>query len=290
MAAKGFYAPNETMDVSLTDAESSPGAKADTTVVQKLGRRAVKIVGMTLASFGLVIAATMVTDHALTRPKGARIDQQGLVNFNDRSVRNGMIQRSQQTSEVADRALDDSVEGKGGSTSTDPTNVATTTNIPTAADTKPAVAKGPIKWAAHPEYCFNVEGGRHESGTNLQLWICNGTRRENREFTMPTYGEGPIHWTLHPQDCIDISGGKTHNGNNVQMWLNDCSHENMQFVMPGGRGPLRWAAHPEKCMDIDGGKTGDATKIKLWDCVDNGEHPNQQFILPGSFSFFRDPA
>lgn len=310
MASKGFSAPKEAMDMSLMDAESSSGEEADTTIVQKSGCRVVKIVGMTLASFGLVMAAAMVTSHAFTRPNNARIDQQGLVDFKDHTVHNGMTQRLQQPSEVPDRALDDSVAGKGGPsapatitptsavttvapTSAAPTfppiatlvptpnSAATTKPTPTAAATKPTVVKGPIRWAAHPEYCFDVEAGKHESGTNLQLWTCNGTHKENREFIVPTQGEGPIRWTLHPQDCIDIAGGRTHNGNNIQMWVDDCSHKNMQFIMPsGGRGPLRWAAHPEKCVDIDGGKTGDATNVKLWDCEDSGEHPNQQFILP----------
>jgi len=142
-------------------------------------------------------------------------------------------------------------------------------------------AKGLVKWATHPEFCFDIAGGRQKSGTNLQIWHCNGTHEEWRQFTMPTSGEGPIHWAAHPEDCVDVSEGKQDNGVNVQMWLNDCSHDNMQFIMPeGGRGPLRWALHPDKCVDIDGGKTGDATNIKLWDCEEGGEHPNQVFILP----------
>jgi len=233
-----------------------------------------KIAGITLAGVGLLVLAVAVTDHAFARPKGAHMAHEHLVVLNDRTVRNGLLQRSQPKLEAADRALDDSVGGKN----TAPPTENTTTAAPTSAAT---TATGMIMWATHPEYCFDISGGRQESGTNVQIWHCNVSNEDHRQFTMPIHGEGPVHWTAHPEDCIDVAGGKTHNGNNVQMWLNDCSHDNMQFVMPaGGRGPLRWAAHPDKCIDIHDGKTGDATNIKLWNCEDNGEHPNQQFLLP----------
>jgi len=273
------------MDFVSKDAGSSSGSETDA-IMKKSGCRMVKIAGMTLAGVGLLSVAALVLNHAFTRPKGAHIDQEQLVDFNDRKVHNGLLQRSQNF-EAANRALEDSTAGKAPAT--DGTNAPTTAPSTTPA-TAPAIApapatpttqKGSIRWATHPEYCFDIAGGRHESGTNLQVWHCNESHAESRQFIMPIDGEGPIHWAAHPEDCIDVSGGKMHNGNNVQMWVNDCTHEDMQFVIPGsGLGPIRWAAHPDKCIDIDGGKTGDATNIKLWDCEDGGEHPNQRFLLP----------
>jgi len=268
--------------MSLTDAESASESAVATTKLQKSGCRAVKIAGMTFVGVGVTIAAAMVGSHAFTKPRGASIDQQHS-DLNDWRVHDGMILRLQQKFEAPDRALDDSVDGKGTNSATPPTSAPTpaATSAPATAAKTLDVVTGAIHWATHPEYCFDIAGGRQESGTNLQVWHCNASHKDNREFTMPMSGEGPIHWSLHPEDCVDIAGGKANNGNNVQMWLNDCSHDNMQFIMPsGGVGPLRWAVHPEKCVDIDGGKTGDATNIKLWDCEDNGEHPNQQFMLP----------
>jgi len=278
------------MDLCPIDAGSTSGSEADTgspsgseadTIMQKSGCRVVKIASMTLAGVGLLVAAAVVAKHAFTRPGGAHIDHERLVDVNDRSVPNGMLQRSQQKSETAYRALEDSIFSKGHHAAT--TTPATTPSITTTTFMPPTTAKGAIRWATNPEYCFDIAGGRHQSGTNLQVWHCNVSHKENREFIVHVHGEGPIHWAAHPEDCIDVAGGKMHNGNNMQMWLNDCLHEDMQFIMPeGGRGLLRWAAHPDKCMDVDGGKTGDATNMKLWDCEDNGEHPNQQFLLPYS--------
>lgn len=265
------------------EAASVSGSEADTTV-KKPGSRVAKMAAMTLASVGLLIAAVVAANHAVTKPNSARIDQQRVVVFNNQHVHNGMLQRSQQMPQAAERALDGSVAAKNafeGAVATE--TVEEDSNATAATFSATSEAKGLVKWATHPEFCFDIAGGRQESGTNLQIWHCNGTHEEWRQFTMPTSGEGPIHWAAHPEDCIDISGGKQHNGNNVQMWLNDCSHDNMRFIMPeGGRGPLRWALHPDKCIDIDGGKTGDATNIKLWDCEEGGEHPNQVFILPSA--------
>jgi len=288
------YVPAEVMDAASTDVASSSGSDAEAHAMRKSGCRVVKIAGMTLASVGLLIATAVVANHAFTRPHNAGINQERTVAFNDRSVQKGLLQRSQQQQFAAERALDDSVDSKGGadatteSTTTPPTATTEATattkddsSTPTPTTTTSTLAKGPIKWATNPEYCLDVSEGKHESGTNLQVWHCNATHLENQAFAMATSGEGPIHWASDMDDCIDVSGGKTANGNNVQMWVSDCNHEDMQFIIPeGGRGPLRWAAHPEKCMDIDGGQTGDATNIQLWNCDDNGEHPNQQFLLP----------
>jgi len=243
------------------------------------------------------MATAVVANRTFMRPQSAGISRERLVAiFNDRSVQNGLLQHSQ-LKLPAERALDDSVDSKGGvkgdgampttsvvAATTEGTTsaaaAAATTGVTTSVATGTLV-KGPVKWATYPEYCLDVSGGKHESGTNLQVWHCNATHRENREFAMATSGEGPLHWASDMDDCIDVAGSKAANGNNVQMWVSDCNHENMQFVIPeGGRGPLRWATHPEKCMDIDGGLTGDATNIQLWDCDENGEHPNQQFLLP----------
>jgi len=296
------YVPAEAMGASPMHAGSSSGSDAEADVIRKSSCRVVKIAGMTLAGFGLLIGTAVVaTNHTFARPQSTGINRERLVAFNDRNVQNGLLQRSQQQL-AAERALDNSVDSKGGvegggampttsaaaaATTEGTTSVAAPTtggtSVATAAPTATTgtLAKGSIKWATHPEYCLDVSGGKHKSGTNLQVWHCNASHKENREFAMATSGEGPLHWASDMDDCIDIAGGNAANGNNVQMWVSDCKHEDMQFVIPeGGRGPLRWAAHPEKCMDINGGQTGDATNIQLWDCDENGEHPNQQFLLP----------
>jgi len=328
MAWEQQYVPAEVMDVSSAHAGSSSGSDAEADIRRKSSWHVAKIAGMTLGSLGLLTAAAVVANHAFTRPHIPGINRERLVAFNDRRVQKGLLERSQQQKFATDRALDDSVDKKGGmlgggatpttsaaaattegttssaaaTSATDATTKGTTSSAvattggagttslaaattkgsssaPTT--TKGTLAKGPIKWATHPEYCLDVASGKHESGTNLQVWHCNATHKENRHFAVVTSGEGPLHWASHMDDCIDIAGGKMANGNNVQMWLSDCSHENMQFVIPeSGYGPLRWASHPEKCLDISGGKTGDATNIQLWDCDEKGEHPNQQFILP----------
>jgi len=292
------YVPAEAMDASSMSAGSSSGSDAEADVMKKSGCRMVKIAGMTLASFGLVMATAVVANRTFMRPQSAGISRERLVAiFNDRSVQNGLLQRSQQKF-AAERTLDDSVDSKGGvegdgampttsaaaATTEGTTSAAAATTGVTTTVATGTLVKGPIKWATHPENCLDVSGAKHESGTNLQVWHCNATLKENQEFAMATSGEGPLHWGSDMDDCIDVAGGGAANGNNVQMWVSDCNHENMQFVIPeGGRGPLRWATNPEKCMDIDGGETGDGTNIQLSDCDEDDEddeHPNQQFLLP----------
>ncbi len=49
---------------------------------------------------------------------------------------------------------------------------------------------------------------------------------------------------------------------------------------PVHSGPIRWAVHPNKCLDVSGGNTRNGTQLQTWDCVNDGTHPNMQFILP----------
>ncbi|GAB2687529.1 GH92 family glycosyl hydrolase [Kitasatospora kifunensis] len=104
--------------------------------------------------------------------------------------------------------------------------------------------------------CLDVDGGKADDGTAIQLWGCNG-------------GNGQ-RWTLASDGtvralgrCLDAKDSGTADGTAIQLW--DCN----------GTGAQQWWARPDgslysppagRCLDVPHSRTDDGTRLQLWDC------------------------
>ena len=115
--------------------------------------------------------------------------------------------------------------------------------------------------------CLDDPGSSTASGTQIDLWSCNGGANQNwtmaQDRTVRIYGK-----------CLDVSNGGTANGTAVV--LDTCS----------GSGAEQWRigldAHlvnlaSGKCLDDPGYRTTNGTKLEIWSC---GTGTNQRWTTP----------
>jgi len=95
---------------------------------------------------------------------------------------------------------------------------------------------GPIRWAAHPEKCLNVQMGADHWGARIQIWDCSESDPAF-QFAVPAEGKAePIRWAGGSGDkCLNVGG-------DGKLQLHGC-WEDMAFVAlglatpPGDHGP-----------------------------------------------------
>lgn len=113
--------------------------------------------------------------------------------------------------------------------------------------------------------CLDVQNGRTDDRTLVQLWACNGG--DNQKWTIDSDG------TVQYQDrCLDVADAGTENGTKVQIY--GCNGTGAQQWTV--RGTMLVNAPSGRCLD-DPLNSPDGTQLQIWDCL-NG--PNQQWQLP----------
>ncbi|MGX1025697.1 lectin [Streptomyces sp. SAI-097] len=115
--------------------------------------------------------------------------------------------------------------------------------------------------------CLDVDNSQTADGTEVQVWICNGTGAQR--WTLP--GDGTVRAL---GKCLDVSGGGSTDGTRIQLWT--CNGSGAQTWAPQADGTVR---NPQsgKCLDASGGTWNDGTPVHLWTCHTG---PNQKWTLP----------
>jgi hypothetical protein len=76
-------------------------------------------------------------------------------------------------------------------------------------------------------YALDISGGGTKSGTNIQIYIANGTDAQRWLFIPIPYfnatGTYKIVSALDPEMCLDVAGGSTANAANVQLYTDNST-------------------------------------------------------------------
>ncbi|MFE3685355.1 RICIN domain-containing protein [Streptomyces sp. NPDC059095] len=117
--------------------------------------------------------------------------------------------------------------------------------------------------------CLDVEGGRTDNGTPVQLWTCNGTTAQ--QWILYTDGNGPHLQNSNSHKCLDAAGGKTDDRTKIQIYAcNETPAQTWQYNLRATT-PIKNVG-AGKCLDLNSFDNGKDTW--LWPC--NGT-PAQQF-------------
>ena len=115
--------------------------------------------------------------------------------------------------------------------------------------------------------CVDVPGASTTSGTQVELWDCNGGSNQHW-----TYTSGK-ELRVYGNKCLDASGGGTSDGTQTIIW--DCSGSANQQWNVNSNGTIT-GVQSGLCLDAYGAGTANGTMINLWTC--NGG-TNQQWHL-----------
>ncbi|HWO65749.1 MAG TPA: arabinofuranosidase catalytic domain-containing protein, partial [Umezawaea sp.] len=133
----------------------------------------------------------------------------------------------------------------------------------------PAAPTGAVR-AAGADKCLDVNGATTTTGTQLQIWDCNGGSNQTWTRTgsgaLTVYGGGDLR-------CADAFGQGTGNGTRVVIW--NCNSQNNQQWRFNDNGTIT-SVQSGLCLEVAGAGTGNGTKVQLWTC--NGA-TNQKWNL-----------
>ncbi|CCK26910.1 ricin B lectin [Streptomyces davaonensis JCM 4913] len=103
--------------------------------------------------------------------------------------------------------------------------------------------------------CLDVEGGKSEDGTEVQIYDCNNTGAQTWQR------EGQTLRALGK--CLDVSGASKDNGAKVQLY--QCNDTVAQKWEQRADGSL---VNPNsgKCLDVEGVNSANGTRTQLWTC------------------------
>jgi len=89
---------------------------------------------------------------------------------------------------------------------------------------------GMIRWAQHPDLCLDSPADPSDP-TVLQLWLCNVTPAEHKNFTpgLGAGGDGTIRLTQSNTSCISVPEGESDSGAHLIMRTCDSSDQNFHF-------------------------------------------------------------
>ncbi|PJM98613.1 virulence factor [Streptomyces sp. CB01201] len=117
--------------------------------------------------------------------------------------------------------------------------------------------------------CLDVEGGRTDNGTPVQLWTCNGTTAQ--QWILYTDGNGPHLQNSNSHKCLDAAGGKTDDRTKIQIYAcNETPAQTWQYNLRATT-PIKKVG-AGKCLDLNSFDNGKDTW--LWPCIGT---PAQQF-------------
>ncbi|MFI6184136.1 lectin [Nonomuraea sp. NPDC051191] len=105
--------------------------------------------------------------------------------------------------------------------------------------------------------CLDVPGASQTSGTQVQIWDCNGG--PNQQWT-PTAG-GELR--VYGGKCLDVYDRGTADGTRVIIW--DCNGQTNQQWRLGADGTVT-AVGANKCLDVPDNATANGTRLVIWTC------------------------
>jgi non-reducing end alpha-L-arabinofuranosidase len=118
--------------------------------------------------------------------------------------------------------------------------------------------------------CLDVNNSSTTSGTQLQVWDCNGGA--NQRWTRSSAGELRVYGDSSPL-CLDASGHGTTNGTQAVIW--SCNGQNNQQWNVNANGTIT-SVQSGLCLDVSGAGTANGTRVQLWACTGAA---NQQWQL-----------
>lgn len=105
--------------------------------------------------------------------------------------------------------------------------------------------------------CADVPKLSQTSGTQLELWDCNGGA--NQSFTLTAANQLQVYGTK----CLDVDGASTADGAKVQIW--DCgAGTNQQWTLNADGTVV--GVGSGKCLDATGHGTANGTLLEIWTC------------------------
>jgi len=134
----------------------------------------------------------------------------------------------------------------------------------------PAPPPGGALHAVGAGKCLDVPNASTTSGTQLQIYSCNG--QSNQTFAHTSGGELSVT-DGGVTDCLDANGKGTTNGTKVIIW--PCNGQSNQQWTLNSNGTIT-GAQSGLCLDVTGAATANGTLVQLWTC--NGQ-TNQQWTL-----------
>ena len=109
--------------------------------------------------------------------------------------------------------------------------------------------------------CVDVPNQSQTSGTQVELWDCNGG--SNQQWTSTPAGE----LRVYGNDCLDASGGGTSPGTKVD--IRTCDGGGNQKWTLNADGTIT-GAQSGLCLDATGAATANGTLLELWTCTGAG--------------------
>ncbi|WP_182882579.1 MULTISPECIES: lectin [unclassified Microbispora] len=125
--------------------------------------------------------------------------------------------------------------------------------------TSPSAGPSAIKGVASGR-CVDVPNASQTSGTQVQIWDCNG--QSNQSWTPTSSGE----LRVYGNKCLDVANMSTADGAAVQIW--DCNGQNNQKWRFNSDGSIT-AVGANKCLDAPNYSTANGVKLQIWSC--NGQ-------------------
>ncbi|HET9168288.1 MAG TPA: ricin-type beta-trefoil lectin domain protein, partial [Actinospica sp.] len=109
--------------------------------------------------------------------------------------------------------------------------------------------------------CVDVPGSSQTSGTQVELWDCNGG--SNQQWTYTAADELRVYGS----DCLDASGQGTSAGTKVDIW--PCTGAANQQWTFNSNGTVT-GTQSGLCLDATGAGTANGTLLELWTCNGGG--------------------
>ncbi|MEU8176500.1 ricin-type beta-trefoil lectin domain protein [Microbispora hainanensis] len=106
--------------------------------------------------------------------------------------------------------------------------------------------------------CLDVPNLSQTSGTQLNLWDCNG--QTNQQWTYTSSRQLQVYGTK----CLDAEGAGTANGTRAIIW--DCNGQSNQQWNVNADGTIT-GVQSGLCLEASNFGTSNGTKVQLWSCT-----------------------
>ncbi|MFE4962182.1 ricin-type beta-trefoil lectin domain protein [Streptomyces sp. NPDC056660] len=125
--------------------------------------------------------------------------------------------------------------------------------------------------------CLDVEGGKKDSGTPVQLYTCNGSAAQKWQILV---GDTGVHLlNVNSSKCMDVSNGDSANGTKIQIWTcNSSPAQTWEFNLRATTALKNTGTG--KCLDLHEYTNG----YNSWLYTCNGSGPQQFDVKPSDFT------
>ena len=121
--------------------------------------------------------------------------------------------------------------------------------------------------------CLDVEGGKKDNGTPVQLYTCNGSAAQKWQILIGSTG---LHlMNVNSQKCMDVSNNDSANGTKIQIWTcNSSPAQTWEFNLRATTALKNTGTG--KCLDLHEYTNG----YNSWLYTCNGTGPQQFDVKP----------